>query len=273
MTDVESAPQVVTADSWEGRTAEEWRTLWGVPELHVFDAVGSTNDVVRRRADASAFAGATAIAEIQTQGRGRRSRAWHAPSGKALLFSTLLRPATPSPAEYAGTIPLRVGMAIARAIEDVTGISPRLKWPNDVLTRDGRKLAGILCESMLSSSTLSCTVVGVGINVLQTPDDFDDDIRATAASLAMLMRTPPERARLATACMRELKPLLDAAVRPLSEREQDEYNRRDALAGLAIAVDGKPAGTAHGVSASGGLNVFAANERRLIHSGTVRVVA
>jgi BirA family biotin operon repressor/biotin-[acetyl-CoA-carboxylase] ligase len=273
MTDAPAEQIAIAATSWEGRTVDEWRTLWELPELHVFDTVGSTNDAVRTRADAGAPAGTTAIADIQTRGRGRRSRAWTAPSEKALLFSTLIRPATSSPAEFAGTIPLRVGMAIARAIEDVTGIALRLKWPNDVLTRDGRKLAGILCESMLSPTALSYTVVGVGINVLQVTADFDDDIRATAASLAMLTRTTPDRARLASACIRELRPLLDAAVKPLSEREQDEYARRDALAGLAVAVDGKPAGTAHGVSASGGLNVFAANERRLIHSGTVRVVA
>jgi BirA family biotin operon repressor/biotin-[acetyl-CoA-carboxylase] ligase len=273
MTQPSAEQTAIAAVSWEGRSVEDWRTEWDLPELHIFQTVGSTNDVLRARADAGAPAGTTVIAEIQTSGRGRRSRAWNAPSGKALLFSTLVRPAVLSSAEYAGTIPLRVGMGIARAIEDVTGISTRLKWPNDVLTRDGRKLAGILCESMLSATALSYTVVGVGINVLQGPDDFDDDIRATAASLAMLSRIEPDRARIATACIRELRSIFDATVRPLSELEQDEYNRRDALAGLAIAVDGKPAGTAHGVSASGGLNVFAANERRLIHSGTVRVVA
>ena len=271
-----SAPQPALpaeALSWEGRTPAEWQAAWDLPELHIFEHVGSTNDVIRARADAGAPAGTTAIAEIQTHGRGRRSRPWTAPAGQALLFSTLIRPATSSPAEFAGTIPLRVGMAVARAIEDVTGIAPRLKWPNDVLARDGRKLAGILCESILSASTLSYTVVGIGINVLQVPDDFDDDIRAAAASLAMLMRTAPDRARIAGACIRELRPIVGVPVTALNECEQDEYSRRDALAGMSISVDGKPAGTAHGVAATGGLNVFAANERRLIHSGTVRIVA
>ena len=81
--------------AWHGATVEVWRGRWGVPRLHVFETVGSTNDVARELASAGAPQGTTVLADQQTRGRGRRGRAWHSDTGQSLLLSMIARPGDP----------------------------------------------------------------------------------------------------------------------------------------------------------------------------------
>src|ERR671921_2693601 len=101
--------------------------------------------------------GAVALAEEQSEGRGRLGRSWEAPAGTSLLFSVLLRPAVES--SRLPELSLVAGGAVAEAIAEMTGIQPAIKFPNDVLI-GGRKGAGILAESSEGR-----VVLGVGINV------------------------------------------------------------------------------------------------------------
>lgn len=274
----------VTLAEWENSSLEDWRTRWLLPELHFFESVASTNDIIKQRAQHGAPAGATGIAELQTHGRGRRDRRWDAPSGTALLMSMLFRPTSFSPADFAGTLPLRVGMAAARAIERVTGLAVRLKWPNDLLAADGRKIGGILCESSLSSTGITFTVVGIGINVLQTVDELHYDARNNGVSLRMLMNAtndgagaaqataPSLRRDLATALIAELLPLASMPAAALSSEELAEFADRDPLSGHDVTADGEAVGTADGISALGELRVRAGDAVRSIHAGTIRTV-
>src|SRR5215467_8586671 len=111
------------------------------------DACASTNDLAAARGRTGAPAGLVVAADRQTAGRGRLGRSWHSPPGESLYFSVLLRPARP--AAEVPPVTLLVGGAIAQALAPL-GVTPRLKWPNDVelVERDGRrrKLAGILTE-------------------------------------------------------------------------------------------------------------------------------
>ena len=133
-------------------------------------------------------------ADAQTAGRGRLGRSWHSPPGDNLYLSLLLRPSR-APAEIP-PLTLLAGAAVADAVAAL-GLSPRLKWPNDVQLVDRaldggarrRKLAGILTEMVTAGAAVEHVVVGIGINVNGT--DFPPDIadRATSVALALGQRS------------------------------------------------------------------------------------
>ncbi|WP_117237977.1 biotin--[acetyl-CoA-carboxylase] ligase [Thermus sediminis] len=125
--------------------------------------VGSTQDVLRAWAEAGAPEGALVLAEVQEKGRGRRGRVWESRLGDSLTFSLLLRPALPLPSS--GLLPLLAGLALWEAV----GLGG-LKWPNDLLAPDGRKLAGILLEAKAEGEELAYALLGVGVNVAWAPE-------------------------------------------------------------------------------------------------------
>jgi BirA family biotin operon repressor/biotin-[acetyl-CoA-carboxylase] ligase len=278
-----------TLESWEGERVDDLRAALRLPELLVFDTVASTNDIVKSLAERGAPAGVTAMAEHQSRGRGRRDRRWDAPSGAALLLSMLFRPASHSPADFAGTIPLRVGMAAARAIESATGVAVRLKWPNDILSADGRKVAGILCESSLVNTGLAFTVVGIGINVLQNeaqlpsppsiasaPNAPASIAPASIAPASLQMLAGPgvaiSRLTLASALLSSLFSIAALPAAALSADELAEFAQRDSLRCAEVTADGNAVGRAEGIGALGELRVRDGDAVRSIHAGTIRKV-
>ncbi|WP_221091620.1 biotin--[acetyl-CoA-carboxylase] ligase [Deinococcus aquaedulcis] len=139
-------------------------------QLRYLGTVGSTQDEVRAWADdpqAPAPHGAVVVAERQTQGRGRRGRAWATTHG-TLAFSVLLRQGpggAPLTLPELALLPLAAGVAVGHA----AGVGG-LKWPNDLLAPDGRKLAGILLEADLRGEEARRAVLGIGLNVSAAPD-------------------------------------------------------------------------------------------------------
>src|ERR1700731_1016213 len=113
-------------------------------DVHWRSWVASTNAVAMEMARAGAPEGLVVVADHQTAGRGRLGRSWESPPGASLLASILLRPVLP-PARLA-LCAGAVALAAADACAALTGVEPRLKWPNDLVV-GGRKLAGILAES------------------------------------------------------------------------------------------------------------------------------
>jgi len=101
--------------------------------------------------------GTVAVADEQTEGRGRLGRRWHAPAGASILCSVLLRPSVP--AERWPELTLVAARACAEALRTVTGLPTAVKEPNDVLI-EGKKAAGILGEAREGY-----VVLGIGINV------------------------------------------------------------------------------------------------------------
>jgi BirA family biotin operon repressor/biotin-[acetyl-CoA-carboxylase] ligase len=119
--------------------------------------------------------GAVAVADEQTEGRGRLGRRWEAPAGTSVLCSVQLRPEVAAARFPQLTV---VGAeACAEAIRVVTGLQPALKHPNDVLI-GGRKVAGILGEAGEGR-----VVLGVGINANVGADELPMEVRIPATSL------------------------------------------------------------------------------------------
>lgn len=284
--------------SWEGADVERWQSRWDVPSLCVYRSVGSTNDVARRMAEGGAVEGSVVLADEQSSGRGRGGTRWHDQPRASLLVSIILRPRLPQTGAAApGTLPLRVGLAVAEAVEQLTGAHTRFKWPNDVMiersasetTRGsgptppghnqhasgaeiGRKVAGILCEAALSTSPASYVVVGVGVNVAQDEDDFPPELRARATSLRLETRTSVSRPELAHAIIARVRALGEDAIRPLDDETRQRLAARDALAGQNVTVDGRFAGRAVGVAADGALRIQDDQGIRMIRAGSVRAV-
>jgi BirA family transcriptional regulator, biotin operon repressor / biotin---[acetyl-CoA-carboxylase] ligase len=136
-------------------------------DVHHFESVSSTMDEAFRLALAGAPEGALVVAEAQTKGRGRMGRNWSSPKGRGIYFSLILRPKLP-PAQ-APVLTLLAAVAISEAIEKVVPrVKARIKWPNDILV-DGKKLCGILTELCAETDRVQFVVVGVGLNVNNTP--------------------------------------------------------------------------------------------------------
>jgi BirA family transcriptional regulator, biotin operon repressor / biotin---[acetyl-CoA-carboxylase] ligase len=153
--------------------------LVAAPALVRLGRVDSTQAVAFALAADGAADRTVVVAQAQTAGRGRRGRLWIDEPGASLLTSIILRPRL-TPARLP-TLSLAAGVAVAEALERVTGRMPRLKWPNDVLV-DGRKLAGILLESRIGPSPL--VVLGIGVNLAQRVFPPDLAERATSVRLA-----------------------------------------------------------------------------------------
>lgn len=150
--------------------------------LLLLDKTGSTNEVLKEKAENGAPEGFTVVAEQQTSGHGRQGRAWLSLPGKGVYMSVLLRPNWP--ATDGVFMNICASVAVARALEKWRPKQVRLKWPNDVML-NGRKIAGVLVEPRIKRAVIEFAVVGVGINVLHCEDDFQTLAPGLATSLHM----------------------------------------------------------------------------------------
>lgn len=166
--------------------------------------------------------GRVIVADHQTAGRGRAGRSWVDVPGAMLMFSTLLRGIA---TEKAGPVSLQGGLAVARAIEAMSGVSTRLKWPNDVRI-EGRKVCGILGELAPSSDYV---VLGIGVNVGHREGDLPEKLEATSIRLAS--GSSPRRDDLCVAILRELDLVLH------TDEWLREYRERCETIGSRVRVE------------------------------------
>jgi BirA family biotin operon repressor/biotin-[acetyl-CoA-carboxylase] ligase len=156
-------------------------TTWHLPARHVgrrvlvYDAVDSTNNIAAGLAQDPANAGTAVLAGEQTAGRGQFGRTWQSPPGLGVWLSVVLSP----PADLRRPVLLTAwaAVAVADTARELTGRPTRIKWPNDVLLAE-RKVCGILIEQTQG------TVVGIGLNVNQTAEQFAAAGLPDATSLA-----------------------------------------------------------------------------------------
>ena len=134
-------------------------------DIRLLDQTGSTNDDVTALAAAGAPEGLVVSTEFQTAGRGRLDRRWEARPGDGLLVSVLLRPAG-LPPERRGLVSSAVALAARDACAAVAGVTPDIKWPNDLMI-GAAKLAGILAT--VPAESAGAVVVGMGLNVHGAP--------------------------------------------------------------------------------------------------------
>jgi BirA family biotin operon repressor/biotin-[acetyl-CoA-carboxylase] ligase len=236
-------------------------------ELH--QHIDSTNSELRRRAAAlpSAF---VCLAEGQSAGRGRYSRAWASPYARNLYLSLLWR-FDSGPDALTG-LSLAVGVAVLRALRrlGITGVG--LKWPNDLVWR-GAKCAGALSE-MTGESCGNCSVViGVGVNV-DMPRPLGAAITQPWTDLRTISGQPVSRNRLAGMLISELIEALAAFEDTSLATVLDEWRQHDILNGHPVVVTlahGDETGVARGIDAGGALLVESGGGIKRYLSGDVSV--
>ncbi len=232
------------------RAVGHLNTRWLGHPWHYRPSIGSTMDLARQLAEEGAPEGTIVIADEQTAGKGRLQRRWWSPPATSLLFTVVLRPhLIPSQAQRLTMI---CSLAVCDAIEAVTGLQAKVKWPNDVLI-GACKVCGILTELGLSDQRLEYVLVGVGLNVNV---DFSaaPPLMAPATSLMAEVGHGVSRSELLDALLRNLEGRYEALQKGRSFH--DEWTRRLATIGQEVlATDGTARwqGTALGVDQDGAL--------------------
>jgi BirA family biotin operon repressor/biotin-[acetyl-CoA-carboxylase] ligase len=168
-------------------------------------------------------------------------------------LSVVLRPGLP-PAACSG-ITLTAGVAVAAAIEQVTGLQPGIKWPNDVLI-GGRKVCGILTEIAAEWDKVHHLILGIGINVNQTEGDLSPELRGTAGSLRLASGAPVSRHALCVALLDELANRYPAFQATGFTAARAEWRARSITIGehvIARSAGGAVTGVAADVDSDGAL--------------------
>lgn len=242
-----------------------WSGRLGLPvPIDWVTETGSTNDDLRRRAFTGAPQGTALVADRQTGGRGRLGRGWDAPPGAAVLLSVVLRTRIPI-----ARVPLLcLGAAVATLeASEATARAPiglGIKWPNDVLAPDGRKVAGVLAELELVGGQVDFVVVGIGVNVGAAPP------LPGASCLTDWAVEPLDRAALAARIVRGVLDLADLARRDASAL-LDRWRARSVTLGREVAV-GEVRGRAEDIDADGALIVRTPEGPRRILAGDVTMI-
>jgi BirA family biotin operon repressor/biotin-[acetyl-CoA-carboxylase] ligase len=226
--------------------------------LLVRERAGSTNDLAWEALAEGLPDGVTVIAEAQEEGRGRAGRRWHMAPGRGLALSVALHLGCDR--RQASALPLVAGLALARAL-DACGVAVDLKWPNDLLIA-GRKLSGVLVELRRIPGGAGplggeAVVIGVGVNVSERREDFPEELRATATSIA-LAGHDLRREEIAAGLLNQLEPLWDELQEGSRAALLDAWKQRASLWGrdVTVATPGGPvSGTAVDLDADGALIV------------------
>jgi len=167
-----------------------------------FEEIDSTNRYLKELASEGAPAGTVIIAGSQSAGRGRLGRSFFSPEEKGIYMSVLLRPEISL--ERAVLITSMAAVAVARAIERVSGITTQIKWVNDIFL-NRKKVCGILTEAGIDAEkqTLEYAVLGIGVNVGSL--EFPEELKGIATSVSNESGVEVEKEVLIDEILKELE--------------------------------------------------------------------
>lgn len=242
-------------------------------KLHLFPSIESTNTYAVQQAAIVAPHGSVYVAEEQTEGRGRGDHTWHSEPYTGIYVSTLLRPQLS--AADGLWLSLATGLAVQRAIDNVTGLVTDIRWPNDLLF-DGKKVGGILVEMNAEASSIRHAVIGIGINVNQT--QFPANLRSQATSLRLGTGREIARKELLIELLRCLCEEIEGLIQPATFTAAcaEILRRLEAnstwIRGKQVSVDEAEGytGVTAGLDEKGFLLVRTDNGLRRVLSGGVR---
>lgn len=173
--------------------------LWGLNTLTLGrdvvyrKKVKSTQNIAHHLAKSGAEHGTIVVADEQTEAKGQANKNWHSPQGSSIALSIIVRPKIlPNSAPQ---FTLLTATAIADAIKSYVGITPSIKWPNDLLIHH-KKIAGILTETQTEKNNIKYIVIGIGLNVNQTEAEIPTWLREKATSLKIETKNTWNRRKL-----------------------------------------------------------------------------
>ncbi len=154
--------------------------------IYTYTEVDSTNKITQKIMKERNETNFAVIAYRQTMGYGRQGNIWESPQG-GLWSSLLIKPSFDL--RYIGVIPSLCALSVAKALKDYK-IKTRLKWPNDILfLKDNRKLGGILVEGKVSRVVMDYLIIGIGLNVNNSLDQFSPHLRNKLTSTYLVKNT------------------------------------------------------------------------------------
>ena len=234
--------------------------------IEAHDRIGSTNDRALAALSEPDGEGRAVLAELQVAGRGRRGRTWESPPGRNVTVSVALRPRLD--ASHAGRLGMAAALAVRAACRPYAELA--VKWPNDLVASDGRKVAGLLLETALRDERLAHVVIGTGINVNWPSAEMPPEIAESATSLLELAGHEVDRVELLHGLLAALEDevaALEHGVSPL-----DRYRAASWLDGRTVTVslgDEQLEGRVSGVNEMGSLVLETHAGRRVLASGEV----
>ena len=238
--------------SYAGLSVEEWAERLALPRVVAHREVGSTLDVAHDLARAGAASGTLVVADAQTAGRGRMGREWRSEPEAGVWLTIVERPPNASALEV---LSLRIGIALAPALDAFAPERVQLKWPNDLYV-GGRKLAGILVEARWREGVPEWVAIGVGINV-RVPA-----VELNAAGLAQGVTRD--------AVLSAVVPAIRSAVErngQLDEREVATFGARDFAVGRECREP--VVGHVRGIDVSGALLVDVGSHVAAVRAGSL----
>jgi len=238
--------------------------------LEIVPAIDSTNLELRKKAEAGAPEGAVLVADQQLAGKGRLGRQWASPAGVNLYCSVLLRPQIP--VQQAPQLTFLSAVAVVDVLLAVGQVKAEVKWPNDILV-GGAKIAGLLNEMSAETEQINYVVLGIGVNLNMTTDQFPSELNYPATSVFLETGHPVERRFFLRALLERLDfyyaEFLEQGFAPIRQRWEKlcpVINRR-------VSVDSGPVATVVGLEADGALRLqYDGGTIERINAGDVRLV-
>ncbi len=172
-------------------------------DISVYDLVPSTNELAMSLATKEDLkANSVIIADSQNRGKGRLGRTWISPPGRNIYMSIIFKPELYT--RDATMLTLLTVVACAHAVRNISGLQVSIKWPNDLIL-SGKKLGGILTEIRADIDKVNLAVIGIGINVNMSGEDFSDEIRSIATSIKEESGTYCSRNELVIEVLRQIE--------------------------------------------------------------------
>ncbi|MBN2558228.1 MAG: biotin--[acetyl-CoA-carboxylase] ligase [Clostridia bacterium] len=170
----------------------------------------STNALAKKIAPGEQGKFALIATEKQTGGRGRLGRMFESENSLGAWCSFILKPNMEP--EEALVITVASAIAVCNTVQELYGVEPGIKWPNDIIM-GGKKVCGILSEMSCETGAVEYIVVGIGINVLQQANDFSEELSKTASSLFMETGCRRARAEIIAALCYNMREAVEAVER------------------------------------------------------------
>ena len=232
-----------------GKILSALKTKWLGDDLVLLDETDSTNSYAAGLLTEKKLKhGTVVIAEKQTAGRGRLNREWYSDGGLCMTAALEMEQS----GDTLGAITLTAGVAVVQALQSLTGLEFKLKYPNDIIA-DGKKIGGILSELKLGEKTV--VLLGIGINVEQT--SFPGEIAGIAASLRQL-GVSAQREEVAAAVITSLEQVVEIFIEHGFARIRPQWIEANCTLGKEVTVEqpaGKLQGKAINIDDSGALLV------------------
>lgn len=209
------------------------QTKWLGHDICYQDSVDSTNNLAKALGNQGCNNGLLVVAEEQGAGKGRLARGWISPYAKGIWFSVVLKP--PFLPQEASKCTLLAAVAVVKAINKLQGVEAAIKWPNDILLM-GRKLVGILTEMNAEFGHINYVVIGIGINTNGAPEDYPEEVRPLAVSVADAAKEPFARVELLCDILRNIEELYEAAIENGFAPVLEEWRQYSCTLGQEVKV-------------------------------------